>query len=145
MHGQYKYRTGTGNGRDTTTKLAINQTNLVWNFATGFIDTALVTGVEVSRETVDRTNFSNNLDLSPVYDLDNPPGYYRGPRNKTNYLDSGCRADRPGAVCVRHPGPERAVGPVPGGALGRVDEGNNDTHTIATGSDVTSWSRPTRC
>ncbi|QKE62107.1 TonB-dependent siderophore receptor [Aquipseudomonas campi] len=81
---QYKYRSGSGNGRDTTSKLAINQTNLVWNFATGFIDHSLVTGMEVSRETVDKTNFSNNLDLDLVYDLDNPPGYYSGPRHKTN-------------------------------------------------------------
>lgn len=89
-NGQYKYRSGSGNGRDTTTKLAINQTNLVWNFATGFIDHSLVTGVEVSRETIDKTNFSNNLDLDQVYDLDNPPGYYRGPRHKTDtsYLDA---------------------------------------------------------
>ncbi|UUY10354.1 TonB-dependent siderophore receptor [Pseudomonas sp. J452] len=83
-NGQYQYRSGSGNGRDTTSKLAINQTNLVWNFATGFIDHSLVTGMEVSRETVDKTNFSNNLDLDLVYDLDNPPGYYNGPRHKTN-------------------------------------------------------------
>ena len=82
--GQFKYRSGSGNGRDTTTKLAINQTNLNWRFATGFIEHALVTGVEVSRETLERTNFSNNLDLSPVYDLNNPPGYYVGPRNRSN-------------------------------------------------------------
>ncbi len=89
-NGQYKYRSGSGNGRDTTTKLAINQTNLVWNFATGFIDHSLVTGVEVSRETVDKTNFSNNLDLDLVYDLNNPPGYYSGPRHRTDrsYLDA---------------------------------------------------------
>lgn len=82
--GQYRYRSGSGNGRDTTTKLAINQTNLKWNFATGFVEHALVTGFEVSRETLDRTNFSNNLDLGIVYDLDNPPGYYVGPRNRTD-------------------------------------------------------------
>ncbi|MDP3815672.1 TonB-dependent siderophore receptor [Pseudomonas sp.] len=82
--GQFKYRIGTnGNGRDTTTKLAINQTNLTWNFATGFIDHSLVTGAEVSRETLERTNFQNVI-LNDVYDLDNPPGYYTGPRNKVD-------------------------------------------------------------
>jgi catecholate siderophore receptor len=89
-NGLYQYRSGSGNGRDTTSKLAINQTNLVWNFATGFIDHSLVTGMEVSRETVDKTNFSNNLDLDIVYELDNPPGYYSGPRHKsdTSKLDA---------------------------------------------------------
>lgn len=133
--GQYKYRTGTGNGRDTTTKLAINQTNLVWNFATGFIDHALVTGVEVSRETVDRTNFSNNLDLSPVYDLDNPPGYYRGPRNKTNTstLDAELTDQ---ALYVFDTLALSEQWDLSLGARWERYEGNNDTHTITTGSDV---------
>ncbi|WP_137887275.1 TonB-dependent siderophore receptor [Pseudomonas sp. 2FE] len=88
---QYRYRANTaGVGRDTTTKLAINQTNLTWNFATGFIDHTLVTGAEVSRETLDRFGLSYNLDHSRVYALHNPPGYYSGPTNKTktSTLDS---------------------------------------------------------
>ncbi|MDP3846319.1 MAG: TonB-dependent siderophore receptor [Pseudomonas sp.] len=82
--GQFKFRSNTGNGRDTTTKLAINQTNLLWNFSSGFIQHALVTGIEVSRETLERTGFSNNLDGSKVYDLANPPGYYAGTHYKSD-------------------------------------------------------------
>lgn len=88
---QYRYRNNTaGVGRDTTTKLAINQTNLTWNFATGFIDHTLVTGAEVSRETLDRYGISYNLDHSRVYDLHNPPGYYSGSthQTKTSTLES---------------------------------------------------------
>ncbi|MNF42635.1 catecholate siderophore receptor [Pseudomonas linyingensis] len=133
--GQYRYRSGSGNGRDTTTKLAINQTNLKWNFATGFIEHSLVTGFEVSRETLDRTNFSNNLDLSIVYDLDNPPGYYVGPRNKsdTSYLDAELTDH---ALYVFDTLALSDQWDLTLGARWERYEGNNDTHTIATDTDV---------
>ncbi|MGH8434592.1 MAG: TonB-dependent receptor [Pseudomonas sp.] len=81
--GKYVYGAAAAFGRDYTTKLAINQTNLTWNFATGFIDHTLVTGVEVSNERYDRTTFSyNTLAANQLFDLHDPAGYYAGPTNK---------------------------------------------------------------
>lgn len=133
--GQFKYRSGSGNGRDTTSKLAINQTNLVWNFATGFIEHNLVTGFEVSRETIDKTNFSNNLDLTTAYELDNPPGYYVGPRHKTDTstLDAELTDH---ALYVFDTLALSEQWDLTLGARWERYEGNNDTHTIATDSDV---------
>jgi catecholate siderophore receptor len=88
---RFKYRANTaGVGRDTTTKLAINQTNLMWSFNTGFIEHNLVTGAEVSRETLDRYGISYNVDTNKIYSLHNPPGYYSGvtAKSKTSTLES---------------------------------------------------------
>ena len=71
-----------GHGRDYSTELLINQTNLSWRFNTGGIAHTLVTGVEVSREDYSRDTFSSGLPSGtawPVYDLGNPPGYWGGP------------------------------------------------------------------
>ncbi|MET1079249.1 MAG: TonB-dependent siderophore receptor [Pseudomonas sp.] len=83
LPGNFRFRSA-GAGRDTTTELAINQTNLNWNFTTGFIEHNLVTGVELSRETLDRTTFNYNPDLNPQYALAAPPEHYSGPLNKAD-------------------------------------------------------------
>lgn len=81
--GKFVYAGPAAYGRDYTTKLAINQTNLTWHFNTGFIEHTLVTGAEISQEKYDRTTFSyNTLAANQLFDLYNPPGYYAGPTNK---------------------------------------------------------------
>ncbi|HRL93665.1 MAG TPA: TonB-dependent siderophore receptor [Pseudomonas sp.] len=81
--GKFVYGGPAAYGRDYTTKLAINQTNLTWHFNTGFIEHTLVTGAEISQEKYDRTTFSyNTLAANQLFDLYNPPGYYGGPTNK---------------------------------------------------------------
>lgn len=81
--GKYTYGGAAGFGRDYSTKLAINQTNLTWNFNTGFIAHTLVTGAEIFQEKYERTTFSyNTLAANQLFDLHNPEGYYSGPTNK---------------------------------------------------------------
>ncbi|ARU89770.1 TonB-dependent siderophore receptor [Pseudomonas sp. M30-35] len=81
--GQYVPAGPQGLGRDYNTKLAINQTNLTWNFNTGPLAHALVTGAEISKEKYDRTNKSYGLDFTgQAFDLYHPPGYYSGQTNK---------------------------------------------------------------
>src|SRR5690606_22390081 len=80
--GSYRPAGPQGHGRDYSTELLINQTNLSWRFNTGGIAHTLVTGVEVSREDYSRDTFSSGLPSGtawPVYDLGNPPGYWGGP------------------------------------------------------------------
>lgn len=80
--GSYRPAGPQGHGRDYSTELLINQTNLSWRFNTGVIAHTLVTGVEVSREDYRRDTFSSGLPSGtawPVYDLGNPPGYWGGP------------------------------------------------------------------
>lgn len=83
--GSYRPAGPQGHGRDYSTELLINQTNLSWRFNTGGIAHTLVTGVEVSREDYSRDTFSSGLPSGtawPVYDLGNPPGYWGGPVGK---------------------------------------------------------------
>lgn len=81
--GQYVPAGPQGYGRDYSTRLAINQTNLTWRFNTGGLAHTLVSGAEVSRERYERTNLTYGLDFTgQVFDLDNPPGYYAGTTNR---------------------------------------------------------------
>ncbi|CDZ94369.1 TonB-dependent receptor [Pseudomonas saudiphocaensis] len=85
--GSYRPAGPQGHGRDYSTELLINQTNLSWRFNTGGIAHTLVTGVEVSREDYSRDTFSSGLPSGtawPVYDLGNPPGYWGGPVAKVS-------------------------------------------------------------
>jgi catecholate siderophore receptor len=85
--GKFTYSGPVAFGRDYTTEMWINQTNLTWRFNTGFIGHTLVTGAEISREDYDRTQFSyNTLAARTLYDLYDPEGFYTGPTNKA---DSG--------------------------------------------------------
>lgn len=68
-------------GRDSTTTLWTNQTNLTQRFDTGGLGHTLVTGFEISRETYERTNSSYNISSQfPAggYPLERPPGYWSG-------------------------------------------------------------------
>ncbi len=94
LPGQYVPAGPQGYGRDYSTKLAINQTNLTWRFATGGLAHTLVTGAEVSREEYDRTNLSYGLDFTgQAFDLYNPPGYYVGPINKQDTAKTKAELD----------------------------------------------------
>ncbi|OWJ94136.1 TonB-dependent siderophore receptor [Pseudomonas sp. A46] len=74
-------------GRDVTTDMWINQTNLRASFDTAGLGHELVTGVELSRENLDLKTYNHGLGnaLYPAdgYDLANPPGQWNGPINKT--------------------------------------------------------------
>ena len=68
-------------GRDSTTSMWINQTNLTNRFDTGGLGHTLVTGFEISRETYDRDTYSYNINSQfPAggYLLARPPGYWTG-------------------------------------------------------------------
>lgn len=74
-------------GRDATTQLWINQTNLTAELELGGMRHDLVSGLEVSRETLDLHTYGHGLG-SPLYpadgyDLGHPPGYWSGPIAKT--------------------------------------------------------------
>ncbi|MGQ7815573.1 TonB-dependent receptor [Metapseudomonas furukawaii] len=74
-------------GRDVTTDMWINQTNLRASFDTAGLGHELVTGVELSRENLDLKTYNHGLGnaLYPAdgYGLANPPGQWNGPINKT--------------------------------------------------------------
>ncbi len=74
-------------GRDAITEMWINQTNLISNFQLAGMRHDLVTGVEISRETLDLKTYNHGLGTSLYpgngYDLGNPPGHWSGPVNKT--------------------------------------------------------------
>ncbi len=84
--GRYRPAGPQGYGRDATTEMWINQTNLVSNFKLLGMRHDLVTGIEVSRETLDLKTYGHGLSnaLYPAngYDLSNPPGKWTGPVNK---------------------------------------------------------------
>ena len=81
-------------GRDATTEMWINQTNLISNFQVAGMHHELVAGVEISRETLDLKTYSHGLGnaLYPTdgYPLGNPPGYWSGPVDKSirDYRDT---------------------------------------------------------
>lgn len=83
-----------GNGRDTSNRLLVNQTDLTANFATGPVEHTLVTGFSLMHESyaLDGTAEFRNPDGSnpftapnhlPFMDIYNPDNYYTGPRNRT--------------------------------------------------------------
>ena len=72
-------------GRDSKTRMWINQTNLTGRFDTFGLAHTLIGGFELSRETYDRTTYSYNLGKfypATGFDLHNPPGYWNGPTDK---------------------------------------------------------------
>ncbi|CAD5107971.1 TonB-dependent receptor [Zestomonas carbonaria] len=84
--GRYRPAGPQGYGRDATTEMWINQTNLISNFEIAGMRHDLVAGAEISRETLDLKTYNhglgNALYPSDGYDLGNPPGYWSGPVNK---------------------------------------------------------------
>ncbi|UFQ98369.1 TonB-dependent receptor [Pseudomonas wenzhouensis] len=86
-------------GRDINSELLINQTNLRADFETLGLLHSLATGVEVSREHFDLKTYNHGLGSGAAaypgngYSLDNPPGYWAGPANKTFTADTSTRLD----------------------------------------------------
>ncbi len=83
--GRYRPAGPQGYGRDTTTEMWINQTNLTTRFDTAGLAHTLVSGVELSRETYDRTTYSYNIGRfypAQGYSLAAPPGNWAGPTAK---------------------------------------------------------------
>ncbi|KTT52121.1 TonB-dependent receptor [Pseudomonas oryzihabitans] len=85
-----------GYGRDITSEMWINQTNLTGSFDTFGLGHSFVLGAEFSREDYDRDTYTNNL-VFPAsgYSLSNPPGRYTGPTNQqTTALTSNTLVDK---------------------------------------------------
>ncbi|SFP99690.1 catecholate siderophore receptor [Geopseudomonas sagittaria] len=95
--GRYKPAGPQAYGRDVTTDMWINQTNLSAYFDTLGLGHTLVTGAEISREDYERITYNHGLAsaLYPAdgYALANPPGYWSGPVNKTRSADTSTVLD----------------------------------------------------
>ena len=85
--GRYRPAGPQAYGRDVTTEMWINQTNLRASFDTAGLEHEVVTGVEISREDFDLKTYNhglgNALYPSNGFDLYNPPGQWGGPVTKT--------------------------------------------------------------
>ncbi|MDH1109077.1 TonB-dependent siderophore receptor [Pseudomonas otitidis] len=83
--GQYLPAGPQAYGRDVTSRMWINQTNLTAEFDTLGIGHTLVTGAEFSRETYHRTTYDYGLKFPDEgYPLADPPGYWSGPAQRSN-------------------------------------------------------------
>ena len=95
--GNYKPAGPQAYGRDVTTDMWINQTNLTAYFDTLGLGHTLVTGAEISREDYERITYNHGLAtaLYPAdgYALANPPGYWSGPVNKARTADTSTVLD----------------------------------------------------
>ncbi|WP_028683918.1 TonB-dependent receptor [Pseudomonas chlororaphis] len=84
--GRYRPAGPQAYGRDATTEMWINQSNLIGDFEFAGMRHDLVAGVELSRETLDLKTYNHGLGsaLYPRdgYALSNPPGRWNGPVNK---------------------------------------------------------------
>jgi catecholate siderophore receptor len=87
--GRYTPAGPQGYGRDSSTAMWANQTNVTAAFDTLGVGHTLVTGFEISRETYGRTTYSYGLNRfypPDGFSLAAPPGYWRGPAKRQ---DSG--------------------------------------------------------
>ncbi|WP_273828987.1 TonB-dependent receptor [Pseudomonas sp. SBT1-2] len=84
--GRYRPAGPQAYGRDATTEMWINQSNLIGDFEFAGMRHDLVAGVELSRETLDLKTYNHGLGsaLYPRdgYALGSPPGRWNGPVNK---------------------------------------------------------------
>ncbi|AZC63490.1 TonB-dependent receptor [Pseudomonas chlororaphis] len=84
--GRYRPAGPQAYGRDATTEMWINQSNLIGDFEFAGMRHDLVAGVELSRETLDLKTYSHGLGTALYprdgYALGNPPGRWNGPVNK---------------------------------------------------------------
>ncbi|MFP3615541.1 TonB-dependent siderophore receptor, partial [Paraburkholderia sp. SIMBA_050] len=83
--GRYKPAGPQGYGRDASTAMWANQTNITSEFATLGIGHTLVTGFEISRETHGRTTYSYGLNRfypADGFALAAPPGLWQGPARR---------------------------------------------------------------
>ncbi|QTT89026.1 TonB-dependent receptor [Pseudomonas chlororaphis] len=84
--GRYRPAGPQAYGRDATTEMWINQSNLIGDFEFAGMRHDLVAGVELSRETLDLKTYNHGLGTALYprdgYALGNPPGRWNGPVNK---------------------------------------------------------------
>ncbi|AZC37493.1 TonB-dependent receptor [Pseudomonas chlororaphis] len=84
--GRYRPAGPQAYGRDATTEMWINQSNLIGDFEFAGMRHDLVAGVELSRETLDLKTYSHGLGTALYprdgYALGTPPGRWNGPVNK---------------------------------------------------------------
>uniref|UniRef100_UPI00235E6EF4 TonB-dependent receptor n=1 Tax=Pseudomonas sp. B3G-3 TaxID=3027853 RepID=UPI00235E6EF4 len=85
--GRYRPAGPQAYGRDATTEMWINQSNLIGDFEFAGMRHDLVAGVELSRETLDLKTYNHGLNTALYprdgYALGSPPGRWNGPVNKT--------------------------------------------------------------
>lgn len=95
-----------GTTRDSHNEILINQTDLTFNFNTGFAEHTLVAGVLISEESYS-LNSGNSLrnpngatpnPALPPMDIANPNNLYTGPVNFI--IGGGALANGPGGTCV---------------------------------------------
>lgn len=91
--GTYRPAGPQGYGRDTQTEMVINQTNLTSRFNTVGLGHTLVTGMEIAREDYDRTTYNYGLTFPTPLPLNDPPGYYTGPKAKADTAKTSTRLD----------------------------------------------------
>ena len=70
-------------GRDSVNTMALNQTDITWDYSIGDSENTLVLGNQISTEHGDRQNFNHIPTATVVVDLYNPDSYWSGPVNKT--------------------------------------------------------------
>ncbi|BAV75115.1 TonB-dependent outermembrane receptor [Pseudomonas chlororaphis subsp. aurantiaca] len=84
--GRYRPAGPQAYGRDATTEMWINQSNLIGDFEFAGMRHDLVAGVELSRETLDLKTYNHGLNTALYprdgYALGSPPGRWNGPVNK---------------------------------------------------------------
>ncbi|MGN7738465.1 TonB-dependent receptor [Pseudomonas sp. 22526] len=84
--GRYRPAGPQAYGRDATTEMWINQSNLIGDFEFAGMRHDLVAGVELSRETLDLKTYNHGLGTALYprdgYALGNPPGRWNGPVSK---------------------------------------------------------------
>ncbi|MBP5077987.1 TonB-dependent siderophore receptor [Pseudomonas chlororaphis] len=84
--GRYRPAGPQAYGRDATTEMWINQSNLIGDFEFAGMRHDLVAGVELSRETLDLKTYNHGLGTALYpragYALGSPPGRWNGPVNK---------------------------------------------------------------
>ncbi|WPO48772.1 TonB-dependent siderophore receptor [Pseudomonas sp. S1Bt23] len=84
--GRYRPAGPQAYGRDATTEMWINQTNLIGDFEFAGMRHDLVAGLELSRETLDLKTYNHGLSTALYprngYALGSPPGRWNGPVNK---------------------------------------------------------------
>lgn len=97
--GQYTVSGPRGYRRDSTNKVFSTDTNVTWNFNTGSIKHALVTGVNITHEDYDLEvggylyNADGTASIRPNMDVYNPSHIYVGPVNYFKTADTVGKQD----------------------------------------------------
>lgn len=94
--GVYEYSGGPrAAGRESLNTIALNQTDITWDFTLGRVQNTLVVGNQISTERGDRENhnYISTAAPYPVTDLYSPDSYWSGAVNKTLAAKSNSELD----------------------------------------------------